>query len=328
VPASQNMSTIHPEGSVVLIREYHNAEDTEPLFVEPDMTTIEPEGSVVLVRDEHDAEDTEPLFVEPDWWHEPRAEIDAEVAEDTQEQQARTVAWGFYAARVVGTTIVLALDWDKPCDQPLKVAVVLMLVIDIAKLAVWQNSHETQMSPEMRRMQLVLQLLHFNAFVMALVCFWRTNTCDETSPNLWRLVFVLLLVNGVAVAMCMLFVICGCFLVSLATILRCFGVLRHPGEPAAASTEFINSLPVIRYQQTCSSEDGEDLESDAESRRLCMECSICLENFEQDDELRELPCLHTFHVACVDAWLKINKTCPLCKHDAETPMAIASQAEI
>ena len=29
------------------------------------MTTIEPEGSVVLVRDEHDAEDTEPLFVEP-----------------------------------------------------------------------------------------------------------------------------------------------------------------------------------------------------------------------------------------------------------------------
>ena len=40
-----------------------------------------------------------------------------------QEQQARTVAWGFYAARVVGTTIVLALDWDKPCDQPLKVKV-------------------------------------------------------------------------------------------------------------------------------------------------------------------------------------------------------------
>ena len=35
------MSTIHPEGSVVLIREYHNAEDTEPLFVEPGETSRE-----------------------------------------------------------------------------------------------------------------------------------------------------------------------------------------------------------------------------------------------------------------------------------------------
>lgn len=42
-------------------------------------------------------------------------------------------------------------------------------------------------------------------------------------------------------------------------------------------------------------------------------CCICLINYEDEDELRELTCSHLFHKDCVDKWLKINATCPLCK---------------
>lgn len=42
-------------------------------------------------------------------------------------------------------------------------------------------------------------------------------------------------------------------------------------------------------------------------------CCICLTNYENDDELRELTCSHLFHKGCVDKWLKINAMCPLCK---------------
>ncbi|GJM99076.1 hypothetical protein PR202_ga16141 [Eleusine coracana subsp. coracana] len=46
---------------------------------------------------------------------------------------------------------------------------------------------------------------------------------------------------------------------------------------------------------------------------LMQVCCICLTKYGDDDELRELPCKHFFHVQCVDKWLKINAVCPLCK---------------
>ncbi|CAN1253693.1 E3 ubiquitin-protein ligase At4g11680 [Linum perenne] len=43
------------------------------------------------------------------------------------------------------------------------------------------------------------------------------------------------------------------------------------------------------------------------------ECCICLSAYDDGVELRELPCGHHFHCTCVDKWLHINATCPLCK---------------
>ncbi|KAK9003556.1 hypothetical protein V6N11_084198 [Hibiscus sabdariffa] len=45
------------------------------------------------------------------------------------------------------------------------------------------------------------------------------------------------------------------------------------------------------------------------------ECCICLSAYDDGVELRELPCGHHFHCACVDKWLYINATCPLCKYN-------------
>ncbi|XP_065876611.1 E3 ubiquitin-protein ligase RING1-like [Euphorbia lathyris] len=44
------------------------------------------------------------------------------------------------------------------------------------------------------------------------------------------------------------------------------------------------------------------------------ECSVCLNEFQEDDTLKLLPkCSHAFHIPCIDTWLRSHKNCPLCR---------------
>ena len=50
------------------------------------------------------------------------------------------------------------------------------------------------------------------------------------------------------------------------------------------------------------------------------QCYVCLEAFRGGEEIRELPCRHAFHRACVDKWLlRSSRKCPTCR--AEVPRA-------
>lgn len=52
-----------------------------------------------------------------------------------------------------------------------------------------------------------------------------------------------------------------------------------------------------------------------EESEVVTACSICLCDYEDQEDLRRLPCDHYFHKECVDEWLKLKRTCPLCKRD-------------
>jgi len=47
------------------------------------------------------------------------------------------------------------------------------------------------------------------------------------------------------------------------------------------------------------------------------ECSICLEDYNEEDKLRILKCEHGFHTECIDKWLlECNYKCPVCRDDS------------
>ncbi|CAI5493211.1 unnamed protein product [Closterium sp. Naga37s-1] len=57
-------------------------------------------------------------------------------------------------------------------------------------------------------------------------------------------------------------------------------------------------------------------------------CCICLGRYRDGVDLRELPCSHHFHQSCVDTWLKINSSCPLCKEDISSRPRLEADGEM
>lgn len=76
-------------------------------------------------------------------------------------------------------------------------------------------------------------------------------------------------------------------------------------QQTGAADDTIQALPTREFRRENTAEGTDD-----DGRR----CQICIEDFEEGDELRTLPCFHLFHAKCVDQWLKVNSVCPQCRH--------------
>lgn len=45
-----------------------------------------------------------------------------------------------------------------------------------------------------------------------------------------------------------------------------------------------------------------------------MQCLICLDEYEIEDDIRVMTCRHAFHKSCVDKWLQTGRNnCPACR---------------
>lgn len=50
------------------------------------------------------------------------------------------------------------------------------------------------------------------------------------------------------------------------------------------------------------------------------ECVICMIEFSVGDSIRYLPCMHTYHVGCIDDWLMRSLTCPSCMEPVDAAL--------
>lgn len=170
------------------------------------------------------------------------------------------------------------------------------------------------------------------SFLWWIVGFYWITASGETliscSPQLYWLCVTFLAFDVVFVMIC---VVVACLIgIAVCCCLPCIlGILYAMTEREGATEEEIDRLPKFKFSRVDGLEkvNGEIQESFGGIMIECdtdmpmehvifeddAECCICLSAYDDGTELRELPCRHHFHCACLDKWLYINSTCPLCK---------------
>ncbi|GKU97949.1 hypothetical protein SLEP1_g11019 [Rubroshorea leprosula] len=96
-------------------------------------------------------------------------------------------------------------------------------------------------------------------------------------------------------------------------------VLDHPIwyiRTVGLQPSVISSIAVFKYKKGDGLVEG-------------TECSVCLSEFQEDENLRLLPkCNHAFHLPCIDTWFRSHTNCPLCRAPIVSNTAASSLPEV
>ena len=84
--------------------------------------------------------------------------------------------------------------------------------------------------------------------------------------------------------------------------------------------EVIQNLPVYLFNSEC---NNNITDYEISGRYIFIQhsksnCIICFDDYSNGEEIKLLPCGHFYHNKCINSWLKISQTCPLCRRNIIT----------
>ncbi|KAL0309193.1 UNVERIFIED_CONTAM: RING-H2 finger protein ATL5 [Sesamum radiatum] len=127
---------------------------------------------------------------------------------------------------------------------------------------------------------------------------WEVITGKGTIDDLWSacVVTIALVIVGILGLCCAVF--------------RGFELLVAFFSEAAVPKNRTNGLePVVVAAIPTMKFDREAFSSTEDAQ-----CSICLAEYQEKEVLRIMPnCGHSFHLSCIDTWLRKRSTCPVCR---------------
>ncbi|KAL8256098.1 hypothetical protein R6Q59_031165 [Mikania micrantha] len=84
-------------------------------------------------------------------------------------------------------------------------------------------------------------------------------------------------------------------------------ITPQPASRAGLDGPTIESYPKTTLGESCRLPNDNNI------------CAICLSDYKPKESLRTIPeCNHYFHADCIDEWLKLNATCPVCRNTPES----------
>lgn len=88
-------------------------------------------------------------------------------------------------------------------------------------------------------------------------------------------------------------------------------------HPSYRGKPCFDHLPVVTFDPSSLSPSHSQSQSTLYPRPHSHECPVCISQYEAGEELRYLPCVHFFHKLCIDQWLDVSPSCPVCKAHVE-----------
>ncbi|CAA7036456.1 unnamed protein product [Microthlaspi erraticum] len=78
---------------------------------------------------------------------------------------------------------------------------------------------------------------------------------------------------------------------------------RYGTPPASKSA--IDALPTVKVTKDM-------LKSEMN------QCAVCMDEFEDGSDAKQMPCKHVFHQDCLLPWLELHNSCPVCRYELPT----------
>eukprot|EP00611_Tribonema_gayanum_P011131 TRINITY_DN2128_c1_g1_i1.p2 TRINITY_DN2128_c1_g1~~TRINITY_DN2128_c1_g1_i1.p2 ORF type:complete len:363 (+),score=125.60 TRINITY_DN2128_c1_g1_i1:1726-2814(+) len=239
--------------------------------------------------------------------------------------------------QIIGGAFVLAAHWrdDAACDAEHRARWRVWSVLELAiiaghtaiRAATWRAGEaRADVSHALATAKNALEALGLIWFVAGNLWLFggQDEGCEDASASaIYQLCLVLIVVLYVQIclpcllAVLMVPVLCFC----LPCVVRVLSYFHDPMAGRGASQRAIDALPIVKYGDTSAAAGGGAAAAAAAAAAgalpsgaaLETACPICLNDYAVGDELRQLPCAHALHRACLDSWLAISATCPNCR---------------
>lgn len=158
-----------------------------------------------------------------------------------------------------------------------------------------------------RKARVLLFVVAVMVLLVGIRMFYRSKTCDETNPHLYKFIrqyLIFLSVFGLS-----------CILIPLTFLSVVLYGMWHGwfDELNGASPDTIKSIESVTFSECNFAEEGKP-----DDGRPAPECCICTETFTEKGEIKRTSCQHFFHEECLGKWLRVATTCPLCRNNLDT----------